>query len=158
MDLEKKPRKWSAYESALGLLARREHSLLELKTKLKQKGYEKSEIQEAVEKAVLRGEVSEERFKRSRVRELIRRNFGFRYIVQDLSSKGVSLDAEAFEEIAEAMEDQRESPFEVYWRKIFQHEFVPDPKLENRFLRTAVRKGFEFSEAKKFLEMKRQNQ
>lgn len=59
----RKPRKpKSAYDRALGLLARREHSKWELRNKLRAKGYARDEIDEAVEKLAEQGYQSDERF------------------------------------------------------------------------------------------------
>ncbi len=78
-----------AYNYAVSLLSRRDHSVKELMMKLKQKGYEEGS-EEAIEKLINGGYVSDERFARLYVRELhTLKKYGKRRIEQELYRKGI---------------------------------------------------------------------
>ncbi len=79
----------SAKSKAVALLARREHSQSELRAKLLQRGYEPTEIEEAIEWATSHQFQSDERFKLS----LFRRRaptFGDRAIAAELGQHGLA--------------------------------------------------------------------
>ncbi len=78
-----------AFDSALRLLARREHSAVELFGKLKQKGYSQVDIENAVEKCQQLDLQNERRFVESYSRSRIRQGYGPLKISQELYNKGV---------------------------------------------------------------------
>lgn len=81
-----------AYNYAVSLLSRRDHSERELMTKLTQKGYTNG-AEEAIEKLKDGGYVSDERFARLYVRELQTfKKYGKRRIEQELYRKGIDRD------------------------------------------------------------------
>lgn len=79
----------SAYDSALRLLARREHSAMELATKLKQRQFSSDEIQQAVIKCQQLNYQSDERFAEQLYNARVRQGYGPLRIQQELQSKGV---------------------------------------------------------------------
>lgn len=100
----------SAKSKAIALLARREHSQTELRTKLLQRGYEVEEVQEAVQWAIAHQFQSDDRFKLS----LFRRRastFGDRAISAELGQHGLgdikSIDTEEQSDDALASEEDR---------------------------------------------------
>lgn len=81
-----------AYNYAVSLLSRRDHSVKELMLKLKQKGFEEGS-EEAIEKLIKGGYVSDERFARLYVRELrTLKKYGKKRIEQELYRKGIDRD------------------------------------------------------------------
>lgn len=81
-----------AYNYAVDLLSRRDHSVKELMTKLSQKGYIQG-TEEAISKLRDSGYVSDERFARLYVRELhTLKKYGKRRIEQELYRKGIDRD------------------------------------------------------------------
>ncbi len=74
---------------AVDLLARREHSVYELKQKLKLRDYSGSEIRAALEQLIGDGLVSDERFTEAYVRHRALRGFGPTKIAAELNGKGV---------------------------------------------------------------------
>lgn len=81
----------SAYDRALKLLALREHSYKELETKLKERGFNKSEIEDALSLLVEENYLSEERFVRAFVSSRMRKNVeGKTILLSRLSEKGVT--------------------------------------------------------------------
>ncbi|HEV7489962.1 MAG TPA: regulatory protein RecX [Rhodanobacteraceae bacterium] len=80
----------NAFSSGIGLLARREHSSRELKTKLARRGHQKTEIDEAVDRLSGAHYQSDERFGVSIARTRISQGYGPRRIRAELKSHGVT--------------------------------------------------------------------
>ena len=81
-----------AYNYAVSLLSRRDHSVKEITDKLTQKGYGQY-ASVAAEKLLLQGYLSDERFAEMYVRELLNlKNYGKKRIRQELIRKGISRD------------------------------------------------------------------
>jgi len=79
----------SAYDKALGLLARREHSARELKSKLGRRGLEPGETDAALEKLQAKDFQSDARFGEMLVRSRIEAGYGPRWIVAELRTHGI---------------------------------------------------------------------
>src|SRR5688500_16842952 len=79
----------SAFDRALGLLSRREHSGKELASKLKQRGYEKDETDGAIAKAKEREYQSDSRYAESVIRRRAAAGYGPRYAESELKSPGI---------------------------------------------------------------------
>ncbi len=78
-----------ALHCAVGLLARREHSLAELADKLKQKGHDDAEIQAALATCQRQGLQSDARYADSLCRVRMRQGYGPVRIRQELKAKSV---------------------------------------------------------------------
>lgn len=78
-----------ALDSALRLLARREHSANELAQKLNAKGFNPDEVQEALAACERMGLQSDQRFAESYSRSRIRQGYGPLKISQELKSRGL---------------------------------------------------------------------
>lgn len=78
-----------ALDTALRLLANREHSAQELGEKLSRKGYLFSEIQDILSHLKAENLQSDSRFAESYIRSRKRRGYGPNYIKQALAQKGV---------------------------------------------------------------------
>lgn len=79
----------SAYDRALALLAVREHTEKEIRTKLRQKEYSEEEIDDAVDRLLSEHAISEERFMEVFVRSRMRKSPEGKYILsQRLNEKG----------------------------------------------------------------------
>lgn len=76
--------------SALRLLARRDHSCLELSRKLQQRGFDKDQIQPTIDKCLLFNYLDDEKFAQLYTLQLQRRGYGPRRIRQMLSAKGIA--------------------------------------------------------------------
>lgn len=94
-----KPRR-SAYDKALGLLARREHSRRELKTKLRQGGYEGAETSAAIEQLGEQHYQDDDRFAEVLLRSRIAQGYGPMRLRVELKSHGLG-DARIRELLAE---------------------------------------------------------
>ncbi|AFC85220.1 regulatory protein RecX [Frateuria aurantia] len=92
----------SAYDKALGLLARREHSLFELRRKLGQGGYAADEIRQALERLDASPYQDDQRFGEALLRSRVQQGYGPMRIRVELRSHGLSdrIIAELLEEAA----------------------------------------------------------
>lgn len=81
--------KTSAYDRALGLLSRREHSARELSRKLKDRGHAADEAAEALAKVSERAYQSDVRYAESAIRKRVSAGYGPRYIEAELRSHGI---------------------------------------------------------------------
>ena len=84
-----KPKR-SAYDKALGLLARREHSRKELKTKLRQGGYEGEETSAAIDRLGEQHYQDDDRFAELLLRSRIAQGHGPMRLRLELKSHGVT--------------------------------------------------------------------
>lgn len=128
-----------AYNKAIDLISRREHSRKELITKLSQKGYA-DVADETADKLEERGYLNDERFANMFADELKnRRGFGKRRISQELYMKGIDRDI-----IAEVLENLKEDPTEdiigILARKY--PRCLEDEKNTNRAFNGLVRLGY----------------
>jgi len=87
------------YQSAMNILARREHSVFELTRKLQQKDYPSDMVSEVIERLVADNLLSDERFAEAYVRMRSARGFGLKRIRLEMKERGV-----ASELISEAIE------------------------------------------------------
>lgn len=76
--------------SAIGLLSRREHSTKELTQKLSLRKFELDEISVVVDYLLEEDYLSNERFAESILRTRVNKGYGWLYIKNELSQKGVS--------------------------------------------------------------------
>jgi len=80
----------SINEVAVAALARREHSVLEMRRKLIQKGFEETEIDAAINRLIENNLLSEERFTESYINMRKRRGYGPIRIAHELRERGVA--------------------------------------------------------------------
>src|SRR6478609_4019822 len=78
-----------AYNKALGLLARREHSARELKAKLSQRGFDADENAAALERLQSKDFQNDARFGEMLVRSRIEGGYGPRWIIAELKTHGI---------------------------------------------------------------------
>jgi regulatory protein len=132
------PRERSLRERALGFLARREHSRLELRRKLAPHADSPADLDALLDDLVQRKLLSEERFAEARVHVLARK-FGAARIEQDLRSRGV-----AEEQAASAVKEARAREFERA-REVWRRKFGAPPtdlKERGRQARFLLSRGF----------------
>ncbi|KTD10744.1 Regulatory protein RecX [Legionella gratiana] len=104
-----------AFDSAVRLLSRREHSALELYDKLKQKGYSSIEAQEALDACQRMDLQSDCRFVEVYSHLRIRQGYGPLKISQELSTKGIDKEL-----IHQLLQQEQENWFQHalnVWRK-----------------------------------------
>jgi regulatory protein len=109
--------------TAVRVLARRDHTRLEIEQKLKQRGYDQEIIQAVVLECERLNYIDDERTAKVYIFQLARRGFGFRRIRQELLKKG--LRGDRFEQIVQEsrMEiDEREIASSVLQKKMKSFE------------------------------------
>ena len=131
--------------AAMDFLARREHSLHELKTKLIRKFPDLSPtlVLAVLSRLTIEGLQSDERFTESRIRYRLERGFGYHHIRNDLISKGVDPD----------LVDQMLHPDDDCWlhkaRELIEKKLFPTADVPHRALAFA---GPEHKKLARFLE------
>lgn len=131
----------SAYEKALGLLARREHSARELKAKLARKGLDADASSAALADLQAKNFQSDARFGEMLVRTRIAAGFGPRWILAELKTHGIGNDA------AQALFDAAAPDWPAQVRDLVRRRYGARPaaNLAERRKRAAflLRRGFD---------------
>lgn len=92
-ELETRDRRWKAREASLNLLSFRPRTVVELRRRLRDKGFEEEIVEGCLEELVDRGLVDDASFAEMFTRDRVRfRPRGPRRLVQELRSKGVDAD------------------------------------------------------------------
>ncbi len=134
-----KPRR-TAYDKALGLLARREHSRRELKTKLRQGGYEGEETSEAIDRLGEQKYQDDDRFGEVLLRSRIAQGYGPMRLRMELKTHGLS-DAR-IRELLDAAEVDWNASAAVQLRRRYGKAGVADAAERNRRAQFLLRRGF----------------
>ena len=134
-----KPKR-SAYDKALGLLARREHSRRELKTKLRQGGYAGEETIAAIDRLGEQQYQDDDRFAEVLLRSRIAQGYGPMRLRVELKSHGV---AEArIRELLAAAEVDWDVSAAAQLRHRYAKAGVADPAERARRAQFLLRRGF----------------
>ena len=142
-----------AYNYAVSLLSRRDHSQRELMTKLSQKGYTEG-AEEAIRKLRDGGYVSDERFARLYVRELRTfKKYGKRRIEQELYRKGI--DREIIREVLEETDFDEDELVSLIQRKYGR--YLLDEKGVAKTINSLLRMGYSYSEIRSALKIINEN-
>ena len=134
-----KPKR-SAYDKALGLLARREHSRKELKTKLRQGGYEGEETIAAIDRLGDQHYQDDDRFAEVLLRSRIAQGYGPVRLRVELKSHGLA-DARIRELLDDAEVDWDASAA-VQLRRRYGGAGTNDPAERARRAQFLLRRGF----------------
>jgi len=126
--------------SALGLLARREHSRLELARKLAQRGAPRSWIDDTLELLQAEGLLSEERYLESTVRTRSEAGFGPLYIRQMLRERGIASEAIDRALYSEAL--YWPQLLKATWQRKFNGELPQTPRERDKQMRFLVGRGY----------------
>ena len=142
-----------AYNYAVSLLARRDHSEKELMEKLSRKGYtEGAEV--AVEKLRNSGYVNDERFARLYVRELRSlKKYGKRRIEQELYRKGI--DRDIISEVLDETDFDENELVALIERKYSR--YLGDEKGIQKTINSLVRMGYGYGEIRDALKTINEN-
>ena len=131
-----------AYNKAVDLLSRRDHSKKELVEKLRQKGHGEYALQ-ATEKLEDYGYLDDRRFAHSFAQELIRlKAYGKKRIEQELYRKGI--DRDIISEVISECDFSSERLTELIERKYSR--YLSDEKGINKTVNALLRFGYSYSE------------
>lgn len=129
-----------AYQRALGLLVRREHSRKELARKLKDRGVEREAADEALDKLERQQFQSDDRFAAALARSRASAGYGPVRIRAELSTHGLGRDA--IEAALEACErDWTQAALELAQRR-FAGKDLGDPSRRRKAVDFLLRRGF----------------
>lgn len=134
-----------AFNKAIELISRREHSRKEIITKLTQRSYG-DVAEEVADELERRGYLDDERFAVMYSKELKqRKNMGKRRISQELYNKGISREI-----IGNILDDMEENPIEditdLINRKYYR--YLSDEKGRTRTVNALVRLGYSYTDIK----------
>ena len=134
-----KPKR-SAYDKALGLLARREHSRRELKTKLRQSGYEGEESLAAIDRLGEQHYQDDERFAEVLVRSRAAQGYGPQRIRAELKTHVVP--DERIRQLLESTDVDWEASAREQLRRRYGGKAAPDLAERTRRAQFLLRRGF----------------
>jgi regulatory protein len=131
----------TAYQRALGLLVRREHSRKELSRKLKAKGVESDDLDVALEKLARQDFQNDERFAAALARTRAASGYGPVRIRSELGMHGLSRD------LVEAALEACERDWNADARELIVRRYVgknlSDPVVRRKAIDFLLRRGFE---------------
>ncbi len=132
-----------AYKYILDYLDKFDRTEMQIRIKLKEKGFDYESRNTAVEKAKEYGFIDDDRFSKRYI-EMNSTTKGKRRIRQELSSKGIS--QEIIDKYLGDIENEAESCYAVAEK--FLKNRKPDEKLRERLFRRLVSRGFSYSDIK----------
>lgn len=142
----------SAFSKAVDLLSRAEQSALDIRLKLKNKGYNEEEIQAAIDKLYELSYLSDRRYAES----YIRRYSGSKsrsLITRELYMKDIHIDD--LDEIFNEVYEYENLDEEKIIRSLLEHNFknadFADEKVKKRAISFLIRHGFNYSSATLYL-------
>ena len=136
----------SAYEKALSLLVRREHSARELKAKLARRGLDAEDSADALAKLQAKDFQSDSRFGEMLVRSRLEGGYGERWIVAELRTHGIAEDQARG--LVAAMEPDWPELIRRQLRRRFGSNRPGDPGERNKRASFLLRRGFDASAVK----------
>lgn len=130
----------SISEVAVGLLARREHSTLELRRKLQQKGFDVDEVDAVIDQLLVNNLLSDERFTETYINMRKQRGFGPLRIAQELKERGV--DAEMSASYLDVSAGEWRDMMVQQYSKKFGNESVDEFKEKAKRMRFLQSRGY----------------
>jgi regulatory protein len=142
--LEKAVSSRRAFNKAVDLLSRRDHSERELRQKLSQRGF-RDEADEVVEKLQYYGYIDDRKFAESFSKELIRvKHYGKKRIEQELYRKGI--DRDIISEVLENAEFDENEIISLIEKKYYR--YLSDEKGIKKTINSLLRMGYSYGEIK----------
>lgn len=135
-----------AEEVLLRLLARREHSALELKQKLRQRGFTQQPLEAALAKAQQLGWQSDQRFTESWVKQCLEKGDGVRKIQAQAQQKGIS-EALLQQVLLAHQPDWHQQCYQRLIKKFGEQPPI-DQKQRDKMIRHLLQRGFSFDSIK----------
>jgi regulatory protein len=127
--------------SAIRLLSQRMHSVYEIKTKLKKKGFLFKTVNRVIEESAKMNLLDDEKFAKNYIEELINRGQGRDKIINSLQKRGISKDMidENLQELDDSdAEEKRAEELMNKKLKLLAYKKVEPRKLRDKFIRHLV--------------------
>lgn len=150
----KRSQRWTPMARAVAMLARREHSKVELVTKLMARGVEQEEAEQVVQKLEDLDLQSDQRFLESKVRQRVGGGYGPRRTQMELAGQGLD---EA--DVEKALEEPGDGWIQGAYNLI-ERRYGESPlpfELRQKALGLLVRRGFSFEQAQQVIREPRPN-
>lgn len=145
---------YSAFDTAIYYLTFRDRSRKELITKLKEKGYSESEIDDTVEKLLRYGYLDDERYALSYIKSHIQSR-GRKRITLELSGKGV--DPETTRELfSELSLDETDTIMQLLEKRYSNLDFDEEAQVR-RIYAFFARRGFRYEDIRRAVSKYRKN-
>jgi len=133
-----------ALHSAIQLLSRREHSEKELTQKLLIREFHPDDLDEIIEYLLKESYLSNERFAESAIRNRVNRGYGWRYIKNELSQKGV--DSATVSIVLEELDVDWYLQAQLAYDKKFGEQAIKDQKDKAKRIRFLQYRGYSHDE------------
>ena len=140
-----------ALHSAIQLLSRREHSNKELTQKLLAREFPQDDLAEIIDYLLVKNYLSDDRFAESVIRNRVAKGYGWRYIKNELTQKGVE-----HASIQLALQEQDIDWYELAqqaYQKKFGQAPIKDQKDKAKRIRFLQYRGFSHEEISSALSM-----
>lgn len=145
---------YSAFDTAIYYLTFRDRSRKELITKLKEKGYSESEIEDTVEKLLRYGYLNDERYALSYIKSHIQSR-GRKRITLELSGKGV--DSETTRELfSDFSLDETDTILQLIEKRYSNLDFDEETQVRRMYAFFA-RRGFRYEDIRRAVSKYRKN-
>lgn len=146
--------KSSAYQYSLYLLGGQDYSEFKLRNKLKSKGFEPSEIDEALVQLIAKNYLREEEYKKLLARKLIRKGKADGMIKRQIEQEKLTIDADQMSEIREEMGMSKDDTLaQLIMKKTrgkaWPKDFAEKRKAQEKVYRFLLSRGFSYEDAKK---------
>ncbi|MDH5766148.1 MAG: recombination regulator RecX [Gammaproteobacteria bacterium] len=139
----------SITEVAVGLLARREHSVLELRRKLLQKGFDEGDTESVIERLRENNLLSDERFAETYINMRRQRGYGPLRIAQELKERGV--DSELSVRYLEGLENEWQTVMIQQYSKKYGNEAIDEFKEKAKRMRFLQGRGYSLDMINSFI-------
>lgn len=145
---------YSAFDTAIYYLTFRDRSRKELEDKLKEKGYDASEIETAIQKLTDYGYINDERYVCTYIKSQMKGK-GKRRIIMELNGKGVDseLTQSVFSDVAY---DETEAISDLLQRRYSNLDFEDDAQVRRMYAFFA-RRGFRYEDIRSVVSEYRKN-
>lgn len=131
------------YQTSLRLLTRKDYSRYKLAKKLKEKGYEESDIEETIQTLLDKNYLKEHYYIEAFVKAHMRRGYSPRYIQQKLSMEECSCSEHEIQNIFHEYGYSEESQIRELIEKKFTHDEIKDYNKRAKCIRFLLSKGHE---------------
>jgi len=125
---------------AIALLSRREHSATELSNKLCQRGYEYDEVNPVILSLIEQDYISDERYADCVLRSRVNKGYGWRFVQNELSQKGVS--SSIAQKVVKNHQIDWYLQAELAYNKRFGNSQIEDQKDKAKRIRFLQYRGF----------------
>jgi len=140
-----------AFEYSIRILTQRDYSTHKMKQKLRERKYDKDDINEVIEKLLEMNYLRDEEFARMRSKQLIFRGYSNSYITRKLEQEFLVPDTEVMDAIRSECNMESDQKLKEIIEKKLQFTEIPTEfnqkmKLKDKVMRACISKGFSYGD------------